>query len=235
MSESLLLNDQSWRVFPLAEEVLLLQFEGEADAAPEAVHALLSNPQLTEHPQITDLVAGYNSLALYFDADAVTAGDLTREISRIQWTSTQDKKEAPITEIPVCYELGTDWEEVEGQTGLSRSEIIKMHAGGEYKVAFVGFMPGFVYLDGLHSRLHCRRKEHPDTRVPAGAVGIGGMFTGIYSRPSPGGWQIIGRTPFDLFDAASMPPLKVQAGSRIRFRPVSEADFNKLKQESHED
>jgi KipI family sensor histidine kinase inhibitor len=228
MFGSLQLNDQDWQAFPLAEDALLLRFEGPKKEALQAVHELFANLQLNDHPNITDRVAGYDSLALYFDAGKITAQELLSELKDFDFTSAHQIGKAASLEIPICYELGTDWDEVERQTGLQREEIIRMHSEGDYTLAFVGFMPGFAYLDGLAEQLHCRRKEDPDTRVPAGAVGIGGMFTGIYSRPSPGGWQIIGRTPLDLFDEHKMPPLKAQAGSRITFRRISEEEFAKL-------
>ena len=235
MFGSLLLDSEAWDVHTLAEDAILLAYQGEKRQALKAVHRLFKAESLIRHAYITDRVAGYNSLALYFDADRITAEELITELQSLNLSEATESKVEESTEIPVCYELGTDWEEVEHQSGLSRDEIIEIHRSGSYTVAFVGFMPGFTYLDGLDHRLQCRRKEDPETRVPAGSVGIGGMFTGIYSRPSPGGWQIIGRTPLDLFDEYSMPPLKVNTGSKITFRRISKAEFKELSSAGDDD
>jgi inhibitor of KinA len=108
---------------------------------------------------------------------------------------------------------------------LSRREIAELHASTLYQSRY-GFLPGFIYLSGLDEKLHCPRKESPRKSIPSGAVGIGGTRTGIYSLESPGGWQIIGRTPLELFNAESDQPFIVPNGATIRFFPISKKEFD---------
>jgi len=135
-------------------------------------------------------------------------------------------------EVPVCYELGLDWDEVEGHAGLSREKIIGLHISGSYTVAMQGFIPGFLYLSGLSEKIACPRREEPRTKIPAGSIGIGGNQTGIYSLESPGGWQIIGQTPISFFDASKTPPSQVEAGDKVVFKKISEEEFQNLKRDS---
>ena len=109
---------------------------------------------------------------------------------------------------------------VAAETGLTHDEVIGRHARGRYVVAFCGFAPGFAYLTGLDPQLHVPRLSEPRTRVPAGAVGIADEFTGVYPRPSPGGWRLLGRTAATLWDVERKPPALLVPGARVRFRPA---------------
>lgn len=129
--------------------------------------------------------------------------------------------------FPVCYggEFGPDLDDVAARNGLTAAEAVALHAGTEYRVYLLGFTPGFPYLGGLSPRLATPRRVTPRMLVPAGAVGIAGNQTGIYPRPSPGGWQLIGRTPRQLFNPAWDPPALLQPGDRVRFAPVTAEEF----------
>lgn len=124
-----------------------------------------------------------------------------------------------LVEVPVVYD-GEDLAEVARRTGLSTAEVVQRHTAPEYLVAFLGFAPGFPYLVGLDPALHVPRRATPRTRVPAGSVGLAGEQTGIYPRPTPGGWQLVGRTDTVLFDASREPPALLAAGDRLRFVPA---------------
>ncbi len=134
-----------------------------------------------------------------------------------------------LVEIPVCYEsrYGLDLETVARQTGLSPNEIGRRHAHASYRVRCLGFSPGFPYLSGLPRALFVPRRATPRTSMPAGAVAIGGAQTGIYPLPSPGGWNIIGRTPLRLFDPARGPAALLRAGDWIRFVPIGRQEFER--------
>jgi inhibitor of KinA len=142
--------------------------------------------------------------------------------------------EAETIEIPVCYggAFGPDLAVVAAQARLSLEEVIARHAAPNYLVHMIGFAPGFPYLGGLDARLATPRKAAPRPLVPAGSVGIAGGQTGIYSLPTPGGWQLIGRTPLRLFDPARSQPSLLRAGLRLRFVPISKAEFQRLQHES---
>ncbi len=133
-----------------------------------------------------------------------------------------------LVEIPVCYggQFGADLEGVARHAGLPAAEVIRLHAQAEYVVAMVGFAPGFPYLAGMHEQLAAPRKTQPRALVPAGSVGIAGGQTGIYSIPTPGGWQLIGRTPRRLFHPQQENPSLLRAGDRVRFVPISAAEFD---------
>ena len=122
-------------------------------------------------------------------------------------------------EVPVVYD-GEDLEDVARLTGLSREEVVAAHTGQLWRVAFGGFAPGFGYLVGEDDRLHVPRRAEARTRVPAGAVGLAGEYTGVYPRESPGGWQLIGRTELRLFDLDRDPPALLRPGARVRFVEV---------------
>jgi KipI family sensor histidine kinase inhibitor len=119
--------------------------------------------------------------------------------------------------LNVTYD-GPDLAAVADETGMSMDEVVHRHTGADYVVAFCGFTPGFAYLSGLPPELHLPRLPEPRTRVPAGAVGIAGGFTGVYPRPSPGGWRLLGRTSAPLWDVDRDPPALLAPGTAVRFR-----------------
>ena len=135
--------------------------------------------------------------------------------------STSEAMSGRIQEIPVVYggEAGPDLPALAARTGMSKRAFIDAHASVEYTVAFLGFQPGFAYLRGLTEALHAPRRTSPRTRVPAGSLAIGGVYTGIYPASGPGGWQIIGQTNAVLFDAERIPPALFAPGDRVRFVP----------------
>lgn len=126
----------------------------------------------------------------------------------------------PVVEVPVTYD-GADLADVAHLTGLSEREVVAAHTGQEWRVAFGGFAPGFGYLIGEDERLHVPRRGESRTRVPAGAVGLAGEYSGIYPRSSPGGWQLIGHTGVTLWDLDRDPPALLGPGTRVRFVEVS--------------
>jgi KipI family sensor histidine kinase inhibitor len=142
-----------------------------------------------------------------------------------------DTDTSPV-EIPVCYggDFGPDLDALAAHTQLDACDVVARHARAEYRVAMLGFMPGFPYLLGLDAALHAPRRASPRTRVPAGSVAIGGAQTGIYPRELPGGWQLIGRTPLTLFDAARPRPALLRPGQRVRFRAIEAGEFAALAQ-----
>lgn len=191
-------------------------------------------------PGILGMVPAYASLTIHYDplqlAGPPVAGP--REISPYQRLCDlvaeliESLEETSLTEgrnieIPVCYggELGPDLAYVAGHCGVSVEEIIALHSEAGYLVYMIGFSPGFPYLGGLPRPLETPRRPTPRPRVPAGSVGIGGAQTGIYPIESPGGWQLIGRTPLRLFYPEEDPPVLLRAGDRVQFRSISREEF----------
>ena len=131
-----------------------------------------------------------------------------------------DEQGGEVVEVPVVYD-GEDLADVAELTGLSSAEVVAAHTGQTWQVAFGGFAPGFGYLIGEDERLHVPRRTESRTRVPAGAVGLAGEYSGIYPRSSPGGWQLIGRTDLVLWDLARDPVALLSPGARVRFVEVT--------------
>jgi KipI family sensor histidine kinase inhibitor len=134
-------------------------------------------------------------------------------------------------ELPVCYdpEFGFDLQEISRILGLPEDEIVRRHSGGEHRVLMVGFSPGQPYIGGLDAKLALPRRATPRTRVPAGSVAIANAQTAVYSYETPGGWHVIGRTPLAAFDPARDPPSLFTPGDRVRFVPVTRAEFERLR------
>ncbi len=174
-----------------------------------------------------EVVAGIDSVVVQFDATAITIDEARRQIAaELAKEYTPQALPDVLLEIPVVYggEFGPDFDAVCEQTGLSAEELIALHTGREYDVELVGFTPGFVYVGGLADVLHIPRRKQPRQRVVAGSVGIADGRTGLYALAGPGGWPLIGRTTFTLFDPQAKDPFPVRAGMRIRFIAVSAAE-----------
>lgn len=135
-----------------------------------------------------------------------------------------------IWKIPVCYdsELGKDLISLSKSKSLDPEKLIELHSKRIYRIHFFGFLPGFMYLNGLDSALHSSRKSVPDRKIEAGSVAIGGAQTGIYPRESPGGWHVIGKTPIILFDKKVDPPVFAKPGEQIRFVSISRKEFEEI-------
>jgi KipI family sensor histidine kinase inhibitor len=133
-------------------------------------------------------------------------------------------------DVPVCYggAHGPDLDALATTLGLDVADLVARHAGGDYRVAMIGFAPGFPYLLGLDASLHAPRRAHPRTRVPRGSVAIGGAQTGIYPSELPGGWQLIGRTPLVLFDPEREPACLFSPGDAVRFHAITPAAFDAI-------
>ena len=176
---------------------------------------------------VVDLVPTYRSLMVQYDPMLVSFEDLREAISEVG-SKLKDGKAGGgrLVEIPTLYggEYGPDLEFVAEQAGLSVEEAVGLHSGVDYLVYMMGFTPGFPYLGGLPERLATPRLTTPRTVIPAGSVGIAESQTGVYPLASPGGWQLIGRTPLRLFDIERDPPSLISAGDRVRFVPLGSED-----------
>ena len=224
---SLLLNNKSWQVRSLGEKAWLLEpeFDGEVLAEIHKLNALFEKHEI---PEISETVPAYRSIALIFKKELKDFEDVAELLEKQIKPSADEEVMSRFIEVPVCYDLGLDWEEVSSHTGLQKEEIIKAFESADYPVAMMGFLPGFIFLDGLDASLSVPRRSSPRTKIPSGSVGIGGSQTGIYSIESPGGWNIIGRTPHSFFDLHSEPPMKLKPGDRLQFKGISKDEFFKL-------
>jgi len=181
-------------------------------------------------PWIRDVVPALGGLALHFDPDfdGVIADVAAELVERCLKDGLPDAKEVGReVEVPVCYDrvFAPDLEEVAAKTGLSPEEVGTRHAAGEYRVLMIGFAPGHAYMSGLDAKLAMSRRAIPRAVVPMGSVAIANEQTVIYPYAIAGGWNIIGRTPLTVFDAKREQPSLFAAGDRVRWRPISAAEF----------
>jgi KipI family sensor histidine kinase inhibitor len=223
------------RIEPLGDTALLIHLGDQLDADQNArAIAIAATLHAARLPGVDDVAPAYASVCVHYDPLAWTVGaDLPYAALAARITALLRAAAAPLAvsigtlEIPICYggEYGPDLAMLAAHAGLREDEVIARHCAGDYRVAMLGFAPGFAYLLGLDPALAMPRRANPRVRVPAGSVGIGGTQTGIYSRATPGGWNLIGRTPLALFDPARSPPALLVPGQSLRFRPISTADF----------
>ena len=231
------------RLFPLGDAAVVLEFGTGIDAATHAAIASFA-ARLVQQPFVglRELVPAFTTLTVYYDPWLASEhGRYPAPYERVTTQLRQLLADTPdaaatevavVVEIPVCYggAFGPDLPFVAQHAGLSPQEVIHLHTAPEYLVHMIGFAPGFPYLGGLDARLAAPRRPQPRSLVPSGAVGIAGPQTGIYSLPTPGGWQLIGRTPLALFNPEWATPSRLRAGQRLRFTAISEEEFAELSQ-----
>jgi len=174
--------------------------------------------------KLEDITPSYNSIAIFTQ---IEFDQLVEVLENLQSNQSNELNQFEVLTVPICYEFGKDLNRVAMHNQLTKEEVIEIHLKGVYQSAVIGFQPGFTYAEGLDNKIHCPRKSIPERKVPAGSVGIGGHHTGIYSFDSPGGWNIIGRTPIQLFDASAIPPVKISLGQKFRFNRISKEAFEK--------
>lgn len=181
---------------------------------------------------ISECIPTYRSLLINYDPGVISGDSLILKIKkRLSALSDVSGGQKNIIVIPVCYdgEFAPDMDNVCTHAKLTKEEVVRIHSGRDYLIYMLGFLPGFPYLGGLDERIHTPRLESPRTTIPAGSVGIGGKQTGIYPLASPGGWQLIGRTPLRPYDPDREEPFLYAAGDYIRFRPVSLQEYDSIK------
>ncbi len=194
-------------------------------ASPAEAQALAE--QLRASGPWREVVPGIASVVVQFDTIDVTIDVAMRRIAdEIKHGIAAVEHPDVLLEIPIVYggDFGPDLDDVCEQTGLSADELIALHTGQEYRVDLVGFTPGFVYVGGLDELLHVPRRKQPRQHVEAGSVGIADGRTGLYALSGPGGWPLIGRTTFRLFDPHAEEPFPIRSGMRIRFVSISAAE-----------
>ncbi len=223
---------QNIKILTAGDSALLIEFEQKID--PEINKRISAIIGLIRHQSIegiVDIIPAFCSLLISYDPRIISYDKLKRRLNNLLKMDVSVKdNEKLITEIPVCYGgvSGPDIENVAKLAGLTVEEVIKIHSQEDYLIYMLGFLPGFTYLGGLDERIHTPRLANPRIKIPAGSVGIGGSQTGIYPLDSPGGWQLIGKTPVKTYDPLREPPILFEAGQYIRFVPVTEDEYYKI-------
>lgn len=184
----------------------------------EEVGAVYAQLRADRPPGVLDLVPAAATVLVRFDPRRTSFAEVRERVSQLRPDRHEARPERSVV-VPVRYD-GPDLAQVARVTGLTRDEVIERHAGADYTVAFCGFAPGFAYLTGLDPALRLARRRSPRTRVPAGAVAIADAYTGIYPRPSPGGWHLLGTCPLALFDPRRDPPALLTPGVQVRIQVI---------------
>lgn len=212
------------------DSAVFVEFEERIDEAVNArAIALAEAVQAAGVPGVRDVVPTYRAVAVYFDPLRTDYGRLVDRIEHeLRHPSASAAQARTPIRIPVCYggDLGPDLPDVAAFAGLSEDEVVRVHSGGTYRVFMLGFVAGFAYLGTVDARIAMPRRATPRVRVPPGSVGVAGIQTGIYPAETPGGWQLIGRTPVKPFDPARAEPFLLQAGDHVRFYAVTRQEFD---------
>lgn len=205
----------------VSERAILVETGEREDVAAAAreAHALGRRLENAAIPGVSETVTGAASVLIVFGEPLENETDALTLVSAVASRPGEAPGPEPRTfAFDVVYD-GPDLKGVARRTGLTETEVVERHAGASYRVAFVGFAPGFPYLVGLPRELEVPRLPAPRPRVPHGSVAVAGPFSGIYPRETPGGWHLLGRTDATLFDATVDSPALLRAGDHVRFRP----------------
>jgi KipI family sensor histidine kinase inhibitor len=237
-------------IVPLGDSALIVRVRERFEDAPDETlsEVLRTFRRLRDAaiPGLIELAPAYTTVAVFFDS-AIVANEGSKPDQALDWLTERvrevvaagadrgrrvksKKSDARSIEIPVCYdpEFALDLDHVASQAKLTPTKVVDLHSRAEYRVSCIGFVPGFPFLAGLPKELATPRRATPRKEIPAGSVAIGGAQTGIYPLRSPGGWNLIGRTPLHLFDPEKSPPSFLHAGDCIRFRAITREEFEAL-------
>ncbi|MGI8313820.1 5-oxoprolinase subunit PxpB [Halobacillus mangrovi] len=191
--------------------------------------------ELKQHPieGVVEWVPAYTTLTLYYQPSVLTYDELQAKIT--DFYEVLQEQKGPVSDslvylLPTYYggEIGEDLSVVAEQNGLSEEDVVHIHSSQDYLIYMMGFVPGFPYLGGMSEKIATPRREDPRAEIAPGSVGIAGSQTGVYPLKSPGGWQLIGRTPVKLYDLDQEQPILLESGSYIRFVPVSKQEFDEI-------
>ncbi|MGO4999888.1 5-oxoprolinase subunit PxpB [Oceanisphaera sp. W20_SRM_FM3] len=196
------------------------------------ITALVSACEQAFGERLIDLVPSYTTVLVQFDPmqlDHAQARILLQQVlAELQPSATSDHK--PVIELPVWYDVsvGPELARLSQHTGLTLPALIELHSSPVYRVFALGFAPGFAFMGTLPALLELPRLTQPRAKVPAGSVAIAGRQTAAYPAPSPGGWNLLGRTPAQFFDLQRPSLSLLQVGDRVRFMPITQAQFQRL-------
>ncbi len=226
-----------YKILPLGDQGLCISWGNTLDERIHA-HVLAVYAQFLEAnlPAVRDILPAYSSLSIVWDVQKLLcaqAAESPFDFMRskveaiLETASVAADTPGRLLEIPVCYHptLGPDLQALALKKGLSPVELVRIHTGSEYRVYMLGFLPGFPYMGAVDARIEAPRLASPRQSVPAGSVGIAGRQTGIYPLNSPGGWNLIGRTPLRIFDPQKPDPALFRLGDRVRFVAISLSEF----------
>jgi KipI family sensor histidine kinase inhibitor len=220
-----------WRYEVTGVDTITLHFGNVIDIAlVERIQRAAKALSRSLGPRLIDTVPSYTTLLLRYDLLTDDLASLVADVTEALKALPEDEASVgsgEIVEIPVFYDpaTGPDLDAIAASAGLTREQVIQKHSAEEYHVFAIGFAPGFAYLGEVPAELATPRLATPRSKVPAGSLGIADTQTAMYPLPSPGGWNLIGRTPLKLFDPDREQPSLLHAGQRVRFRPISQEEY----------
>lgn len=217
------------KFIPAGDKSLVMEFGN--NISPEIntkIRSMVTAIDESEFHGIEEVIPTYRSILIIYNPLIIDYQDIIDKLKKME-THLNDtsNNEVRIIELPTVYggEYGPDIEFVAKHNNLTIEEVIQIHSSTDYLLYMLGFTPGFGYLGGMSEKIETPRLQVPRTKIPAGSIGIAGKQTGIYPIDSPGGWQLIGRTPVKLYDPLAEPPVLLNAGDYIRFIPIDEEKY----------
>ncbi|WP_239422035.1 5-oxoprolinase subunit PxpB [Bacillus sp. CGMCC 1.16541] len=238
-------RDQSYQLAPLGDGALVVTFgERISEDIHKKVKTFVTKLEHEPFDGLIEYVPAFTTVTLYYNPWVLSEGGAKSAYEEVCAIAEEiltkidasEEVEARRIEIPVCYdeEFSPDLSFVAEHNGLSEEEVIRIHTSGEYIVYMIGFAPGFPYLGGMSEKIAAPRKTNPRSAIPKGSVGIAGSQTGVYPLETPGGWQLIGRTPVSLFDPYRESPSLLQAGDIVTFTSISKEEYKEREERERE-
>lgn len=220
------------RYLPAGDSSLVMEFGNEISVQiNRRIRNTVSSIEKSPPKGLREIIPTYRSIQVIYDPLETDFHSMAGDLEKVLSTAEGAGDNYRIVHIPTCYggEFGPDLGFVAGHNGLSVEEVIRIHSATDYLVYMLGFTPGFGYLGGMSKKIETPRLEVPRTVIPAGSVGIAASQTGIYPIDSPGGWQLIGRTPIKLYEPLGDPPVLLNAGDYIRFVPITKEEYDTIR------
>lgn len=233
----------NYSLSPLGDESIIIELGEEIKANTQKnIQVIASHLEKHPFPGMVEYTPAYTTLTIFYDVMKVQFYKEAQQISTntspyqlvkswveqlIAKVSEKQETSSRFMEIPVCYgaDYGLDLGIVAEHNGMTEDEVINIHSSRDYLVYMIGFAPGFPYIGGMSEQIATPRKESPRLTIPKGSVGIAGMQTGVYPIETPGGWQLIGKTPIEFFRPEDPSPSLLQPGDTIRFYPISKQEY----------
>jgi KipI family sensor histidine kinase inhibitor len=221
-----------FRILQAADSALVIEFGSAIDRKiSERVLSLAETLTSAGLPGATEIVATFRSLSVNYDSLLTTGGELEQAITALAKRSGSSSRIRKLWDIPVCYDppYAPDIAEIAKTIGLTVAEVAALHAGTQYHVYMIGFVPGYPYMGDLPAKLRLPRRLDPRTRVPPGSLAIATSMTAVYPYESPGGWHLIGTSPVRFFDPDSAKAALLGPGDGVKFRPVTADEFSRIR------